>query len=102
MNSKKWWKDVRQFISNVMHYARSTDDNYLRFLHDCRMKVELLECDAVSSGYETFGILKKLASWLWQLDVHMNHPVFTSYIEDGWNLLDEVEIYERTTVKWKN
>lgn len=93
---------MQSFISNVMHYARTTDDNYLRFLHDCRMRVENFECDAVSNGYESYGMIKKLASWLWQLDVHMDHPVFTSYLDDGYNLIDEIDVYKKVKQEWKN
>ena len=76
-----------------MKYTRTNTDNYLRFLHDCRLNVENLEADVVEQGFADFGILSKIRNWLWELEVHMDDPVFQSYIADGKDLLDLVEIY---------
>ena len=43
-----------------MNYARTTDDNYLRFLHDCRLEIENIECDAITNGFYDFGLLKQI------------------------------------------
>lgn len=96
----KWWKRIKNLIKTIMNYTRTTDDNYLRFLHDCRLEIENIECDAITNGFYDFGLLKQIRNWLWELDVHMNHSVFNSYIEDGNELLENLECYRTQIPTW--
>ena len=96
----KWWKQLKRLIKTIMSYTRTTDDNYLRFLHDCRLNLERLDCDAVEQGFYDYGMLKHIRNWIWELDVHMDHPVFKTYIEDGNQLLEDIELYRIQIPTW--